>query len=138
MFELLLGLSLHYGFEGDYNAIHPHARYTHESVIGGVYYNSESTLSAYLGYDFILSDKTSLELGAVTGYSSGTLLPFARFVYEEDNYSLFAAPALETYNGKNNVGVVIGIEIPIMRNNNGTHRTLPSDGESSRSSLSRY
>lgn len=115
MFELLLAFSQHFGFNENYNAIHPHLRYTHESVIGGVYYNSESTISAYAGYDFTLTDKTSLELGAVTGYSAADLLPYTRIVYEEDKYKLFAAPALEKYNEKVNVGVVVGIEIPIVR-----------------------
>lgn len=130
MFELFLGLSQHMGLEGSYNEIHPHARYTYESVIGGAYYNSESSLSFYLGLEQDITDNVNIEFGGVTGYSTGSVLPFLRLVYEEENYKLFAAPALETYDGKDNVGFVIGIEIPITRtNNNGTHRKLPSDGK---------
>lgn len=136
MLELFLAFSQHLELDGKYNEIHPHVRYTYESAIGGFYYNSESSTSFYFGYEQPITDNFNVELGGVTGYSTGNLLPYARFVYEQENYKLFAAPAFEKYDGKENVGVVIGIEIPIMRNNNGTHRTLPSDGISSRSSLS--
>jgi len=115
MFELLLAFSQHLGLEGDYNEIHPHARYTYESVIGGIYYNSESTTSFYFGYEQPITDKINLEIGGVTGYSTGDLLPYARLVYEEEKYQIFAAPAIETYNGQENVGVVIGLEIPLIR-----------------------
>ena len=130
MFELLLGLSYHAGLEGNYNEVHPHARYTYESVIGGAYYNSESSTSFYFGLEKPITDNVNIEFGGVTGYSTGDILPFMRVVYEEEHYNLFAAPAFETYNGKDKMGFVIGIEIPITRtNNNGTRRKMPSDGK---------
>ena len=47
----MLALSMHIGLEGDYNSIHPHARCQKDSLISGVYYNSEDKISAYVGIE---------------------------------------------------------------------------------------
>ena len=39
--SLMLAISMHVGLTGDYNNIHPHARCQQDSLISGVYYNSE-------------------------------------------------------------------------------------------------
>lgn len=115
MFELLFAISNHIGFNNDYNSLHPHIRYHNESFIAGAYYNSEETISAYAGFEHEMFDNFSVELGLVTGYSGSEILPYTRMVYDFNNYKIFAAPALELYNEDTNVGVVIGMEIPLIR-----------------------
>lgn len=77
-----LALSLHIGFEGDYNSFHPHIRYNNDNFIAGVYYNSERTASSYLGYRFE-NNNLGLEVGAVTGYSHETVIPYVRGTYKD-------------------------------------------------------
>lgn len=103
MIELALGLSLHLGLNDNYNEIHPHIRYIANDYIAGLYYNSESNVSAYGGYRLEYGD-FGLEAGAVTGYSKADVMPFVRGTY--DNF--FVAPALE---GDDTVGAVFGYEI---------------------------
>ena len=103
-----IALSLHIGLQGEYNQIHPYARYTENNIIAGVYYNSEEKISAYLGYELEVSDKISVELGVVSGYLSKDILPMGRVTYDD---RIFIAPAIE-YDSDNadTVGVVIGIQ----------------------------
>ena len=63
-----IALSLHLGFAGDYNAFHPHVRLQEQQYIAGVYYNSEYTISPYVGYRFE-HDDIGLELGRREGSS---------------------------------------------------------------------
>ena len=102
MIELGLALSLHLGFMGDYNAIHPHIRYTENNIIAGAYYNSENNVSFYGGNRWEFGD-FGLETGAVTGYTTSPILPYLRGTYDD----FFIAPSIE---GKDNIGVVIGYE----------------------------
>ena len=104
---LFLAVSMHLGLEGDYNAVHPHARCTVDNSIAGVYYNSEDRISAYVGKEFALDEYWNIELGLVTGYRSNDILPMIRYKAG----GLFIAPAYEKHNGKENYGVVIGWEI---------------------------
>lgn len=99
---LALGLSLHLGFEETYNPVHPHIRYQHESLIAGIYYNSEEKISTYVGQRLEYND-LGFEYGAVTGYSGGTVIPFIRGTYK--NY--FIAPGVEG----DNIGIVLGTEL---------------------------
>ena len=101
---LSIALSLHLGFEGDYNSFHPHLRYTNNNMIAGVYYNSESKISPYAGYRLEYND-FGVELGAVGNYSDADIAPYARGTYK----NFFVAPGLEE--GK--VGIVFGIELPL-------------------------
>ena len=98
-----LGLSLHLGFENTYNPVHPHIRYTNESIITGIYYNSEERISMYIGQRLEHED-FGFEYGAVTGYSTGAVLPYVRGTYKD----FFIAPALE--NGER-LGIVVGTEL---------------------------
>ena len=59
--SLMLAISMHIGLTGDYNNIHPHARCQQDSLISGVYYNSEENVSAYIGMT-----QNGWELGLVT------------------------------------------------------------------------
>jgi len=102
MIELGLALSLHLGFNNDYNAIHPHVRYTENSAIAGAYYNSENAVSFYGGKRWEFGE-IGLEAGAVTGYTTAPVLPYLRATYDD----FFIAPAIE---GEDNVGVVFGYE----------------------------
>lgn len=97
-----LALSLHLGFEGEYNSIHPHLRYNVDNYIAGVYYNSEENVSTYVGKRFEHND-FGLEVGAVTGYTTAPVVPYARVTY--DNF--FIAPGVEE---NDNTGVVLGYE----------------------------
>ena len=102
MIELALGISLHLGLANDYNEIHPHVRYNNQNYIAGVYYNSESNVSTYVGRRWE-KGKFGVEAGVVTGYSGGNVLPYGRATYE----NFFVAPAIE---GGDTVGTVIGYE----------------------------
>ena len=101
-FTIALGLSLHLGFENEYNSIHPHIRYNNENFIAGAYYNSEYTLSTYIGKRWEYND-FGLEAGAVTGYYD-TVIPYARATYKD----FFAAPASER---GERIGIVLGYEV---------------------------
>ena len=100
--SLLIALSLHVGLEGDYNAVHPHARCTIDNTILGAYYNSEYSLSSYVGkvYNY---NNLEIEYGLVTGYTGSNIAPMLRI--KKDNF--FIAPAYEV---EGNVGVVVGFE----------------------------
>ena len=99
--SLLFALSLHVGLEGDYNSYHPHARCEKDSLISGIYYNSEDRISSYIGLQY-----EGLELGLVTGYTYNDIIPMIR--YKKDNW--FIAPAYEKSGSK---GIVIGLEFKI-------------------------
>jgi len=106
--DILLGiaLSMHLGFEQDYNSVHPHVRLQQDNLIAGAYYNSEEALSAYSGIE-LSNGKWSQEFGVVTGYSDADVLPYLRTTYELSNSTkIFATPAFED----NNAGIVLGIE----------------------------
>ena len=99
--SLLVAFSMHIGLEGDYNNIHPHARCTVDNTIAGVYYNSESKVSVYIGHKF-----GNLEVGLVTGYSSYDIAPMIRYTKDE----WFVASAYET---PDTLGLTIGYEFKI-------------------------
>jgi hypothetical protein len=101
-FTFALGISLHLGFENEYNSIHPHIRYNHEQFIAGAYYNSEHNLSTYIGKRWEHND-FGLEAGAVTGYNN-PIIPYVRGTYKD----FFVAPAVEN---KDTVGLVLGYEV---------------------------
>ena len=96
--SLMLAISMHIGLEGDYNNIHPHARCQVDSMISGVYYNSEDKVSAYIGLEH-----EGWEIGFVTGYTYADIVPMVR--YKKNNW--FITPAIES-NGRK--GIVIGFE----------------------------
>ena len=101
--SLMLAISMHIGLEGDYNAIHPHARCQKDALISGVYYNSEDNISFYTGLEH-----NGFELGLVTGYSHNEIVPMIR--YKKNN--IFVSPAIEKNGTK---GLVIGFEFKIER-----------------------
>mgnify|MGYP001165639840 FL=1 len=96
-------ISMHLGLQGEYNEYHPHVRCQVDSVISGVYYNSEDNVSFYTGLEH-----NGFELGLVTGYSHDKIVPMVR--YKKNNW--FISPALET---DGNVGIVVGLEFKIER-----------------------
>ena len=96
--SLLFAVSMHLGLEGKYNNLHPHARCQHDSLISGVFYNSEDRISTYVGLQH-----EGFELGLVTGYTYGNIILMMR--YKKDKW--FIAPAIEK-NG--NKGLVLGLE----------------------------
>jgi hypothetical protein len=101
-----VALSAHFP-AGDWNSVHPHIRYGDDWAVG-VYYNSESTLSAYVSYTWEF-DNWFIEGGAVTGYSGAPVLPYLRAGYDAGNVQYFVAPAL--MDGK--PGLVFGVEIKV-------------------------
>jgi hypothetical protein len=101
-----LALSLHLGFEQDYNMIHPHIRLKHDDYIAGAYYNSEDVLSLYAGLEFE-QENWNYEFGVVTGYSSDRIYPFFRSTYDlNDNIIGYITPAIEG----DTVGLILGLE----------------------------
>lgn len=99
-----LGVSLHVGFEKEYNFFHPHVRYQDEEFIAGAYYNSINQISLYAGqrYEF---DDYGLELALVNGYSKQDPLteigPYVRLTYK----NLFFVPDFV-----GDSGIVLGFE----------------------------
>ena len=102
-----LGVSIHTGFDGEYNNFHPHIRYDYEQFIAGVYHNSVESTSVYGGYRYENGD-FGLEFAAVTGYNN-SVTPYIRGTYDSGKIRFYTAPGIEN----NNVGVVIGLEIVI-------------------------
>lgn len=102
--SLGLALSLHLGFEGEYNSIHPHLRYIQDNFIAGAYYNSEYKISPYAGYRLEHND-FGVEFGVVGNYSDADIAPYIRGTYKQ----FFVAPGIEG----DNVGIVFGIELPV-------------------------
>ena len=97
----ILALSAHLALPGEWNEVHPGVQCDAGNWIGGAYYNSESKLSVFAGYDF-----GWLEAGLVAGYSGGPVLPMVRITYDvTDNLSVYASPAV-TVDG--DVGLVVG------------------------------
>ena len=103
-----LAVSMHIGLEQGYNSIHPHARCTVDNTIVGVYYNSEKTVSSYVGYELDTWFDTTTEVGIVTGYSGAKIVPLFRVI--KDNW--FITPAYEVTPNKN-WGITIGYEFKI-------------------------
>lgn len=110
--DILIGvaLSLHIGFQDQYNNLHPQIRLQSEEFISGIYYNSEDKLSAYAGMEFN-KGLWSHEIGIVSGYENSAVQPFVRSTYAFSNtVKGFVSPAIEKVNGKESVGIVLGIE----------------------------
>ena len=104
---LALAASAHLGLAAEYNEVHPsiQARFDN-GAIAGVYYNSESALSAYAGLR-VESKNWFFEGGLVTGYQYAKILPYGRAGYQvTDGMSVFIAPAVEA----DAIGAVIGVE----------------------------
>lgn len=100
-----LALSLHLGFETDYNSIHPHLRLQEDNLIAGAYYNSEYDISFYGGY-LIERGKWNYEIGVVSGYDRG-IYPFFRSTFDiNDNIIGYITPGTEG----DTIGLVLGIE----------------------------
>ena len=96
--SLLFAVSMHVGLEGNYNSFHPHARCQQDSLISGVFYNSEERVSTYVGMQH-----EGFEIGLVTGYTYADIVPMIR--YKKNNW--FITPAIEKGGNK---GIVIGLE----------------------------
>ena len=101
--SLLVALSIHVGMDEKYNSIHPHVKCTINQTIAGVYFNSESKISTYIGQKF-----GALELGLVTGYSK-KVVPIIRLIKN----GWFITPAYEVKQAKNNWGFTVGYELPL-------------------------
>lgn len=107
MFELCLAASLHLGIGDGWNTIHPCGRFVADNITIGIYLNSEDKLSSFVSNTFEYDD-WFFELGAVTGYTGGIVVPMARAGYNySDNIAIFASPAYSLNKG---AGVVVGLE----------------------------
>jgi hypothetical protein len=109
-FSLFLGLTTHYNMDGNYNNVHPHIQCEKDGVITGMYYNSESELSVYLGKQFNKGGWT-IDTALVTGYEDSSIQPMIRFKKKH----WYFAPTYETikYSSHTNIGLIIGFEIGI-------------------------
>jgi len=88
---------MHLGLEGNYNSVHPQLRCEFGNTISGVYINSDSNISAYIGKKYDI-----LELGLVIGYTY-PIVPMIRVVKN----GWFISPAWEK---GNNWGILFGYE----------------------------
>lgn len=98
-----LGVSLHLGFEKEYNFLHPHVRYTNEKFIAGAYVNSSYQPSLYAGQRYEYND-FGFEIAVVSGYSTQDpmkLGPYIRATYKD----YFFVPDVA-----GDTGIVIGTE----------------------------
>lgn len=104
-----IAVTAHLGLAGDYNAIHPHVRLSHDNFIAGAYLNSESRVSVYAG---LRGDRGPwfIEGGVVTGYTGADVAPYARIGYDFERVTLFAAPAYE-YEPEGQFGLTLGLEL---------------------------
>lgn len=104
-----IALSLHLGLAGDYNEIHPYVRYEHNDYVIGTYYNSESRISTYIGYNYDITDKTDIDIGIVSGYSSYDIIPMVRVTHDD---TFFISPAIELDENYDvgRIGFVIGVQ----------------------------
>lgn len=105
-FILGLALSLHVGFEDDYNNYHPKFTANYENLTMGVYYNSVKKPSFYFGRSSDLTENLTLETVIVSGYVYGPVIPAARFLYKDKYYLTYGQEG-------NGGGIVIGIDIPL-------------------------
>ena len=102
-------LSTHIGLSGDYNEIHPNiGMYLDEEkqFSIGAFLNSESNVSAYVGYNFEFTESISADIGLVSGYNTAPIQPMIRVNYK----NFFVSPTIETYDGETNPGIVFGTE----------------------------
>ena len=113
-----LAVSGHFGLVGDYNEVHPALKCDRDDsgIIAGAFLNSENRVSAYAGWKVSSPEagrNVWAEIGAVTGYTSGDVLPYARVGYDfAPRASVFLAPAIEKkLDGDYRVGAVLGLEI---------------------------
>lgn len=97
-----IALSTHIGFSGDFNNMHPRLTYKQQDYITGVYYNSESRPSVFVGREIVTGPFT-LEVGVVSGYSDYPVAPMVKLNYGK----FFVAPAVSD----GIPGLVTGIEV---------------------------
>jgi len=106
MFSLLVAFSLHFS-PVEYNYLHPHIRYSENSIVIGAYYNSIENVSLYAG--FRNGDKYWIEYGAVTGYKYAVVPMVRAGVRITDNINLFAAPHHDDHGFSGLIGVEFNI-----------------------------
>lgn len=109
MINFCLALTTHLFVADDFNEVHPCARLEFEEWALGAYLNSRSRVSSYASYTFEQNGWFA-EVGGVTGYMGADVLPFLRLGRDFEGARLFLAPA---YTNNGEVGVVIGIEVPL-------------------------
>ena len=104
MLKLGIALSVHL-MGGDMNEVHPYIKYQQEKFIAGIFYNSESNVSVFTGFDL-----GKLEVGLVTGYSGAPIVPYFRFTQPiTDHTYMFVTPDLRN-NGDLGLTIGAGVE----------------------------
>jgi len=108
---LSLATTMHFGFEGEYNNIHPHARLESDAYSIGAYLNSENNISPYISYSLEL-ESYNLEFGLVGGYLA-PVVPLVRLNKSLSNsIDIFVSPGFEN-NAINSPKIVLGLEIKL-------------------------
>lgn len=104
--------SVHLGVTQVDNNIHPHISLSKNDLTSGLYYNTDKSISGYLGKTF-KQDKLEIFLGGVTGYKLPINSPVAPMVlarYQIDkNINIIAMPTVD--NKTRNPALVLGIEL---------------------------
>ena len=96
-----VAISAHLGMSGNFNSVHPTISYNQDPFVAGVFYNSESQPSMFVGQSYELKN-LKVTAGIVTGYSGNSILPMLKI----NHNSFFVAPGYA--NG--DVGVIAGYE----------------------------
>ena len=96
-----IALSAHLGMSGNFNSVHPTITYEKNTVISGIFYNSESRPSLFLAQSREYK-KYTIATGIVTGYSGSDILPMIKI----NRGKFFVTPGYA--NG--DAGMVVGYE----------------------------
>ena len=99
--EYILAFSMHIGMGDSYNSVHPQIRFEQDGYIAGVYLNSHTEPSAFVGHRWESGD-WGVEVGLVTGYNVAPIVPFIKYNWK----NIWLAPAIH----EEKLGAVVGIE----------------------------
>lgn len=101
----------HLGLDGKYNEVNPNVEFSYERVVAGVYHNSFSEPSAYLGYT-VYQGYFDLDLGVVTGYND-SVMPYVKLEKPlNENVSLIAAPVWGGGQDQS-IGLMVGLNVTL-------------------------
>ena len=100
--QLIMAVSIHIGYLGNYYSLHPDLRCTTQNIIAGAYYNSGQRVSVYAGRKVAMGDGF-LEIGLSSGYGDEAI-PMLR--YRKGN--IFVVPAYQDSKKEKVYGLLIG------------------------------
>ena len=80
---LALAFSFHVSSIETYkmNVVHPNVGMECQRYETGIFYNSESEVSVYIGKKFTVTPHSYVETGIVSGYKTLPVLPYVRYIH---------------------------------------------------------